>query len=116
MKLAAELRAVHRVDEVEELDGLLGLVRLQLPDQVPRHRPPELGDLRAGLLDPVLPERRDTRGDRLADARRLHRLRDADQEHLLRPASPALSGAGDALAHTFETGPDVRHGRTAILR
>src|SRR2546430_11036253 len=39
----------------------------------------------------------------------LFRSRDADQEHLLRPAPPALSGAGDALAHTFETGPDVRH-------
>jgi len=104
------------VDQVEELDGVLGLVRLKLPDQVPRHRPPELGDLRARLLDPVLAEGRNARGDRLADAHGLHGLRDTDQEHVLRPAPRARGGTGDPLAHTLQTGPDVLHGRTAILR
>src|SRR5439155_1511672 len=36
-------------------------------------------------------------------------------ENGLRPAPHTLGSAGDALTHTLETGPDVVHGRTAIL-
>src|SRR5439155_6148145 len=89
--------------------------RLQLPDEVPRHGPPELGALRARLLNPILGEGRDPGGDGLADPHGLDGLRDADQEHVLRPAPHTLGSAGDALTHTLETGPDVVHGRTAIL-
>src|SRR5207247_9197626 len=67
VQLARELRAIHGVDQVEELGGVPGLVRLQLPDEVPRHGSPELGDLRARLLNPVLAEGRNPGGDRLAD-------------------------------------------------
>src|SRR5207244_9203722 len=98
-----------------ELGGVPSLVRLQLPDEVPWHGPPELGDLRTRLLNPILAEGRDPGGDRLADPRGLDGLRDADQEHVLRPAPHALGSAGDALTHTLKTGPDVVHSRTAIL-
>src|SRR5204862_6198892 len=102
VELAGEVEAVERVDHVEEVDGLLGLVRLELADEVPRHRPPELRDLGARLLHAVLAERPHPPRDRLGDPPRLDRLRDGNQPHVVRTPARALRRARAALEDTPE--------------
>jgi len=99
------------VDHVEELERVLDLVRLQVPDQVPGRRPPELGHLRLGLLDAVLAERAQARGQRRPDALDVDRLRHADQEHVVGPPPRARRRSRDPLAHPLEILPDIRHAR-----
>src|SRR5207249_11411256 len=77
--------------------------------------PPTRANHPKRILHPMLPEVRSPCVARHADPRGLDGLRDADQEHCLRPAPHALGSAGDALTHPLETGPDVVHSRTAIL-
>src|SRR4026207_1263335 len=54
--LVRQLQAVERVDDVEQLDGVLHLVGLQVADQVPGGRPAQLGDLGLRFLHAVLAE------------------------------------------------------------
>ena len=115
VQLPGQLDPVDRVDHVEQLEGVLRLVRLQVPDEVPRDGPADLGDLRARLLHPVLAERAQPGRDRLADAADVHRLRDADDQDVGGGPPAARGRAGDTLPHALEVGPDVLHGSTAIL-
>jgi len=87
----------------------------EVADEVPRHRPPELGDLAARLLHPVLAERGQPCRQGRADACDLDRLGHADEQHVLGAPPGPLRRARDAFPHALEIGPDVRlhiqHGR-----
>ena len=96
---------VHRLDHRECLERPACLVRLQRPDEVPagaRH----LGDLREGLLDPVLAEQAETRIDGMAQPRRRHGLGDRDERHRPRVAPGPRAGIGDALEHARVRGTE----------
>jgi hypothetical protein len=67
------------VDQVKELDGELGLVRLEVSHQVPSRQAGQGGDLLARLLDPVLAEDTDSSGDGLANDFWGNRLADRHQ-------------------------------------
>src|SRR5947209_11125614 len=115
VELAREVDAIDGVDHVEQLERVTDLVRLEVADEVPRHRPPELGDLAARLLHPVLAEHGQPCRQGRADACDLDRLGHADEQHVLGAPPGPLRRARDAFPHALEIGPDVRlhiqHGR-----
>src|SRR5687768_17998696 len=88
------------MDRVEQRDGFLGLVRLELADEVqlgPRKAFAQLRPLGLRFLDAVLAEYAlpglDQRGDRLG----LMRLADRDQRHFAALAPRDAAGVGDAI-------------------
>src|SRR5438445_606932 len=64
VELTREVDAIDGVDDIEQLERLADFVRLQVPDEMPRHRSPELRDLVTRLLDPILAERAESRRHR----------------------------------------------------
>src|SRR5579859_5432781 len=94
--------AIHTLDSREEPDGPLGLVRLQMPDELPSCAgQTQLRDLFLRLLHAVLPKRRQPRFIGSAHNSGPQRLRDRDQRHLTRRArcAPARSGCARPAPH-----------------
>src|SRR3546814_16080090 len=95
-----ERRAVDRVDRVEERHRLLGLVRLQLADQV-QHDAGRFGaqirPFSGGLLHAILAEMALTRRDQWADRRRIIRIRNRQPAAFASLALRALSRVGEQI-------------------
>ena len=85
---------VDRLDERKPADDLLHLVRLQVPDQVPL-RAVDRVHLGQRLLDPVLAEDLEARGDGLPADLRPEALGDGDDHELVRVAAGLLDSFAD---------------------
>jgi len=86
------------MDAVEQRDGILGLVRLQLADEVEFDVGMSLaqrGPLFGGLLHPVLPKHTLARGDQRGDPLGGMGLADGNQSHRVGLAPGDLRGACD---------------------
>ena len=96
VKGGGELEGVERMDQVEQLDGELALVRLEMTDQVPfdGDRTQE-GDFFSGFLDAILPEQLDPGLNPLSDDGNRHRFRDGHQFHIVRVSTDTTSRLGN---------------------
>ena len=112
--LVAQLDAIEGVDAVKEGDGLLHLVLLQVPHQVPLGRGPiaslecfERWDLLFRLLYPVLPDVGDARLDRGGHFVDGAALRHGDQRDVRGGPPRAAAGALHPIADGGETRGDL---------
>ena len=87
-----EFRRVDRLDDVESLQGLLGLVRLQVADQLPAELRGGLGTLLEGFLHPILADRRES--EAMGEDRRLHGVGLGHRKQAHGVGSPAGGRAG----------------------
>ena len=67
VELGAELRGIHGLDHVEDLDGPLGLVLLEVADEVPADPAADRREVGDGVLDIVLADDSDAGGDGFED-------------------------------------------------
>ena len=130
LKFLDEFDRINRVDHVEQLNGSLGLVALQMPDQMPPNldcglrivncglcsfftpqseiRNPKLPIIQnrvffLGFLHAILPHIGHAERDDLRDRVRGNRFRHADKRYGGRIAVAALTGTLDTLPHQRQT-------------
>ena len=106
LKFLDEFDRINRVDHVEQLNGSLGLVALQMPDQMP---PDCLLPAACcllffpGFLHAILPHIGHAKRDDLRDHVRGNRFRHADKRHGGGITVAALTGTLNALPHQRQT-------------
>jgi hypothetical protein len=108
---------MDRLDRVEQIERPSCLVGLERTDEVPC-RARHLRGLCLRLLDPVLAEDRQPRGDRRRQPLCRHGLRHGDERHLDRIAPNPLRRTGNALEDAHTSGAkllDVRRDRGAYF-
>ena len=103
-----QLGAVNRVDGVEKPHGVLGLVALQVADEVP-NAAAEFLDLAARFLDLVLAEVDLAGVGRGPDVLGTERLGNGDEADVGRVAPGTAGGARDAVANVGQ--PGAKRGR-----
>ena len=108
--LLGQVEAVHGLDAVEEMDGILGLIGLQMPDEVPGHRMAQRLDLVLGFLDAVLAERGGPRLDGGFHPLGRHCLRNRDEEDAVGGAPGSPARGGNHRLYPLEVGPDIGRG------
>ncbi len=106
-----EAQAVDALNHFERLDGVTGLVGLQVPDEVPTERTRALGDFGSSFLNPVFPKKTDTQVGDGADRFGRMILAHRHELHGGGVASGAVAGGTDASLDLFQALGKV-HGRT----
>ena len=97
--------SAHQVYEIKHANGIFGLVRLQMADEVPVHGAGGQGiDLVAGLLDVIFTQISDTGIDRLSDHLCGHGFADCNQANGCRRS---IAGFGRLPDTIFNLGQSI---------
>ena len=103
------MRPVNGFNHLEQRKGVLDLVALQVPDEVPLNLVSDLGNLRRRLLNPVFSKDLNTSSYGLANTLNIHRLGGPHEENLLRASVHPLSRTTDALMHNLHVLCNTHH-------